>query len=472
MLKLRGTGGLVLTAAVAMVAVASVSVLARSRAKAKFARLPTVTNFPRGGCHGDVDLARIENGHLLLSGPVDSRIIGDVRHAAAAAWWTTGTEDQLEAADCQQCERQSSDVAAAFAPRFETGHHELAEGAVAQVAHFMSQCPGARVTIQAFADSRWVQAADPQRLRERFGVSYNNELSQRRADTVKALLVGKIPSERIVSATGQGTTDRFTSPLAVRNSGGLGPNRTARITFTFDPLSPVGFQQLAAPAWSQSMFWEYWCLAIAIGSAFGAALSLLVRWAYEISRLVGAPNDDENRLDILEGIGEHFAKAIESTVGIRTLAQLAAATDEQLAKIATLRTDKSLPPIGRATAERWAAMARLIQLPTINKDWAELLVAAGVTSTDILARKNPGTLRHDLVATNVVDVRGGFKTIARWVPTKTDLAYIIKLANDDVRARGLRRRAERRASVARFISRAVEMFEKLRKPGGAIGTPG
>jgi hypothetical protein len=332
----------------------------------------------------------------------------------------------------------------------------------AAVAQFMAECPLARIDIVGYADSRWALSSDLAHLQRDYGVSFNDRLSAARADTVRSLLAATVDPQRILSAKGEGFTDRFNSlesDTQKRSLEQLRLNRTARVSFSFAPI-PARAQWLGAPSWITDTLWQAWLLATAAGVAVGFGLAAFVSWVLGLAD-AEAPNQD-NRLIVIEGIGPHFAARIESVVGIRSIPQLADATDVQLDAIAGLHTSDEFPPVGRPKADAWAAMARLIQLPMVTKDWAELLVAAGVTKVTELADMSPALLRTALAAANVVDTKTGQRKLAPWLPSVVELDYLIKVARDEVTARRLRQRADRRVSAARVIRLAIRLISKLR----------
>lgn len=419
---------------------------------------PPVVEVPRGGCDAQIDLAAVVGGRVQLFGPVDARAIDRVRRAAQSVWWALDLDDRLVPVDCGACEREAVAVAAAFVPEFETGRSGLARDTVLPLEEFMRACPRARIEIAGYADSRWARTSDPARLHRDYGMLYNERLSAARAETVRSLLAASVAGHRILSARGEGFTPKFASPgLHERSPEALRPNRTARVSFSFVQTVSVP-QRLRAPLDSGTMFWVHWALASIAGVALGFALAACVSWVRGISdaELV----DTENRLAVIEGIGPHFAERIESATGIRSIAQLANATSAQLEAIAALRTHEAFPPVGRPKADGWAAMARLILLPMVTKDWAEVLVAAGVTDPQALAAMRPADLRAALAAANIVDTKARQQHLAPWLPSVVELDYLIRVARDEVVARRLRQRAGRRVSVARLIRALVKLASK------------
>lgn len=457
-MNLRFTTSMTTTTVLVSVVLLFVSVSATGLAWDELSRRPRVVEMPRGGCDAQVDLAAVDGGRLRLSGEVDARTIDRVRRAARSVWWASEMDDRLVPIECGACEHNAVAVEAAFAPEFETGCSGLAKDAVLPVVDFMKACPRAHVEIVGYADSRWADPLDPAHLQKGYGEPYNARLSAARAEAVRSLLAASVAGGRILSAKGEGVTSKFKSPgLEERSAEALRSNRTARVSFSFveNPAVP---QQLAAPSISETEFWRLWALTSVAGVAFGFALAACVSWVRGISDVDLV--DTENRLAVIEGIGPHFAERIESATGIRSIAQLANATSAQLDAIAALRTHETFPPVGRPKADGWAAMARLILLPMVTKDWAELLVAAGVTDPKALAAMRPAGLRAALAAANVVETRAGQQHLAPWLPSVVELDYLIRVARDEVVARRLRQRARRRVSVARLIRALVKLASK------------
>lgn len=422
-------------------------------------RLPHEARLPIGDCRNPVT-ARVEQQQLHLGGFAEADTARALRDASSDIWWVDRVVDEIAVAPCGECRPDRLPDPDHLRVRFDTALDTLAPGSLDGAIDLLTRCPNVTVRVDAWADDRWVRHSDPPPLIDDFGEPYNSLLSQKRADAVKTALAAAVGSSRVLSAEGHGAT-RHRSPVGLpdRSAGDLDPNRAALLTYQAESVAPQ-FHYLAAPGWFVRMFWWYWTLAAIAGSALALAVMASVRALTRLRPDTNAP-PDENRLEIIEGIGPFYAKRIEMELGVRTIAGLAALDGPGIARIAALAPTEGvggaqLPAVGIDNANAWVAMARLIQLPTVTKDWAELLVAAGVTSVGDLARQSASTLRRRVVVANSLGAEMHEGRRAACVPSEQELGYIISLANDEVRARAARDQAARKAWLGRLV-------EKLRR---------
>lgn len=113
----------------------------------------------------------------------------------------------------------------------------------------------------------------------------------------------------------------------------------------------------------------------------------------------------------VEGIGETFAKRLEK-IDVRTTDDLLAAEPQRIAEAAR---------VSPTVVEKWYAMAELMRVKGVGKQFAELLVRSGITSVDVLAEQDPAFLLKRLIATQsktgvrIQGARLNEKRVGQWI---------------------------------------------------------
>jgi predicted flap endonuclease-1-like 5' DNA nuclease len=112
----------------------------------------------------------------------------------------------------------------------------------------------------------------------------------------------------------------------------------------------------------------------------------------------------------IEGIAAEYVRKLEKAGITTTEHLLAKARDSRARESLALRTG-----IGEKHLARWAAMADLMRVKGIGRQYSELLLAVGVDSTEKLTTFNPG----DLV--RLMQDQKKAKKLAGGVPKLTDV---------------------------------------------------
>ncbi len=409
--------------------------------------LPGSVAFPMAGCGGDQPVARVDGDTLHLVGSVDNERASRIRQAAHQVWWVSGVKDSLAIGSCSPCSISDAQIRE-FKVLFETNEivpkEPNAANTVREFGASLKQCGLSSLEVTGWADVRWDRIAP-----------HNRDLAVKRADALADLLATSM--DQVVARFDRelddpGTTTMFNPKgLPDLNPEALEQNRRAQITKFAEPpkTGEPQMQSLLPPSWAYTLFWGCWVAIGGVSLLTGTIGSVLLlkylkylRTEPELMKEI-APSlaDREHRLEIIEGIGDYYAREIEKRCDIKTIPELAALTNPaKILLIAALHPPPPehggghLPMVGHKRTLEWIAMAKLIQLPTITKDWAELLVASEIRSVEELANANPHALCKKLVDVNKPEHRHPERHLAEIEPTESEVEYMVALAKDAVNA--------------------------------------
>jgi large subunit ribosomal protein L20 len=119
-----------------------------------------------------------------------------------------------------------------------------------------------------------------------------------------------------------------------------------------------------------------------------------------------------NNIEDIEGVGPAMAKKL-AAIGIKSISDFRSATATKAAREDVSKKSGIKPE----NINKWAFASDLFQVPGVDGDYAELLVAIGVHNVAELATKSGGALSKAMVAGNK-DASG--KAISQRVPSGSD----------------------------------------------------